>query len=599
MKLYVRPTQNRAELQKIVHEIERGVLGGSKLELAERFTGIAAGVLAYKDGRDKPLELLDQLQSQFQNASTDTPAIAVIAASRERLLTFPGWSILRDMEDAPSSSGNIFPVSAFPPPFCDYIASAAKHIQVDPCAIGTAILATAAGAAQRRFTVTHPSGNGHREALCLYTAIVGDSGERKSAGFNAARCLLEPWEAKQAGSYGTELADYRAQRQAVEARKQSALTTLKSPKDPGDSARDNAETKLQAAERELQAMTPPPDPNFTASGNATPEAICERLQETGGTLLILDPEPNFFSILQGAYSKKGVPANIDVLLESYDGDDLQVIRSGGRRITAKGAHISLCIYAQPDSFTRFYSDPELSGRGMVPRFLVAYMKSMGGKIREDSDVPLDTASQARCADHLAEILDAPLTDEPPSIDWQEDARAEILRYCQTLQDARRPGGSMSAPGDNSYAAKAAGACYRIAGVLHLLSEGIEASDGISTNTVKRAIALHRYFWNARTAERNRATKQTADGYKATLEALLHLTFDAPGIRASCTMSELWRECRCHHRAIFGTETADRERFYNETVPELYAMGYLDTVQRATGKTVDVYLNPACIDLEDE
>lgn len=596
MILYIKPRRNADELRRISKEIARGILGGNKPELAERLTGIAAGVLAYDGTKKKPLEILEQLQKEFPEMSIDSPSVTAIAASRERLETFPGWDILRDVETAPDSS-TAFPVTAFPPPFCDYIASAAEHIQVDPCAIGTAILATAAGAAQRRFCISHPSGNGHREALCLYTAIVGDSGERKSASIKSARCLLEPWEAKQAGSYSTKMADFRAQRQAVEARKQAALATLKSPKDPGDSARTAAETKLHDAEHKLETMKPPSDPNFTASGNATPEAICERLQETGGTLLILDPEPNFFAILQGAYTKKGVPANIDALLESYDGDDLQVIRAGGRRITAKAAHISMCIYAQPDSFTRFYSDPELAGRGMVPRFLAAYMPSMAGKIREDSSTPLDTDAQARCADRLAEILDVPLTDEPPTIGWQEDARAEILRYAQTLQDARRPGGSMSATGDSSYAAKASGACYRIAALLHLLAEGVEAADGISIDTARRAIELHRYFWHCRAGERDRATRMTTDGYKTALETLLELTFDAPVIRGSCTLSELWRECRDHHRAIFGTETADRERFYGETVPELAALGYIDTVPRTRGKAVDVYLNPACIDLE--
>lgn len=596
MILHVTPHHNADELRRISKEIARGILGGNKQELAERLTGIAAGVLAYDGAKKKSLDILEQLQREFSEMSIDSPSVTAIAASRERLETFPGWDILRDVETAPGGSA-AFPVNAFPPPFCDYIASAAEHIQVDPCAIGTAILATAAGAAQHRFTVKHPSGNGHKEALCLFTAIIGESGERKSASIKAARRLLEPWEAKQAGSYGTARADFVARRQAIEAKKQSALATLKSPKDPGDSARDNAETKLQSAERELQAMTPPPDPSFTASGNATPEAIAERLQETGGTLLILDPEPNFFNILAGAYTKKGVPANIDAILECYDGGLLLVIRVGGRRIIVKAAHISMCIYAQPDAFTRFYSDPELAGRGMVPRFLVAYMPSMAGKIREDSSTTLDTAAQDRCADRLAEILDVPLTDDPPAIGWQEDARAEILRYCQTLQDARRPGGSMSATGDSSYAAKASGACYRIAAILHLLAEGTEAADGISVETARRAIELHRYFWNCRAGERDRAARMTADGYKSALEALLHLTFDAPEIRGSCTISELWRECRDHHRAIFGTDRDARERFYAETVPELAALGYLDTVPRTRGKTVDVYLNPACIDLE--
>lgn len=596
MILYIKPRRNADELHRISKEIARGILGGNKQELAERLTGIAAGVLAYNGTKKKPLEILKQLQQEFPEMSIDSPSVTAIAASRERLETFPGWDILRDVETAPGGS-NAFPVNAFPQPFCDYIANAADHIQVDPCAIGTAILATAAGAAQHRFTVAHPCKSGHTEALCLFTAIIGESGERKSASIKTARALLETWKTKQAASYGTARADFVARRQAVEARKQSAIATLKSPKDPGDSARDNAEAKLQAAERELQAMTPPPDPSFTTSGNATPEAIAERLQETGGTLLILDPEPDFFNILQGAYTKKGTPTNLAALLEGYDGDDMEVTRAGGRRITAKAAHISMCVYAQPSAFTRFYSDPEMAERGMIPRFLAAYMPSMAGKIREDHCVRLDKDVQARCADRLAEILDVPLTAAPSVIEWQEDARAEILRYCQTLQDARAPGKSMSATGDSSYAAKASGACYRIAAILHLLAEGVEAADGIGIDTARRAIELHRYFWNCRAGERDRATRMTADGYKTALEALLHLTFDAPGIRGSCTISELWRECRDHHRAIFGTDRDARERFYAETVPELAALGYLDTVPRTRGKTVDVYLNPACIDLE--
>lgn len=126
MILHVTPHRNADELRRISKEIARGILGGNKQELAERLTGIAAGVLAYDGAKKKSLDILEQLQREFPEMSIDSPSVTAIAASRERLETFPGWDVLRDVETAPDSS-TAFPVTAFPPPFCDYIASAAEQ----------------------------------------------------------------------------------------------------------------------------------------------------------------------------------------------------------------------------------------------------------------------------------------------------------------------------------------------------------------------------------------------------------------------------------------------------------------------------------------
>lgn len=595
MILHVTPksAERREFLKRVQKWTELGNISIAKSELVEIAADIPPAALAMDASRERIGAMLDSLSSAFSALPDDNPLSISIQRTAEQLASLPGWDGLRDVDAEPDSSTS-FPFDAFPAIFGEYIHNATEYVQTDAVGVGAAVLAIAAGAAQHRFCVAHPSGNGHKEALCLYICIVGNSAARKSGSFDAVKPLIERWTGERTASYGTALADYRAEHQAVEARKQSALATLKSPKDPGDSAREAAENKLKIAERELEAMKRPPDPDFVTGGNSTLEPIVDRLQETGGTLLMLDSEAHFLDIMRGSYNREGATANIDPLLDAYDGHKIIVTRSG-RRVVIPAAHISVCLYSQPAIFARFFSDYELAGRGMVPRFLPARMKYR--HVYEDYCAPLDENLRDRCAERLAEILDVPLTDDPQAIGWQEDARAEILRYTQTLQDARLPGGSMSAEDDSSFAGKQPGACYRIAAILHLLAEGVEAADGISAETARRAITLHRYFWSTRNTTKAEAARSTREEYAETLEALLHLTFDAPTIRGSCTLSELWRECRDHHAAIFGKDQAARTHFYDETIPELADLGYIYAAPRAKGKTVDVYLSPSCLTLE--
>lgn len=595
MILQVRPTRNRAELQKIVHEIKNKVLYGGKTENANRQDVVSAGVLAFDGNKESPLEILNQFQELFPGMKPDNPILTEIAHSRERLTLFPGWGTLKDVETAPETTVN-FPVDAFPEPFRSYIQNAADHIQIDPGAVGAAVLAASAGAAQHRFTVAHPSGNGHYEHLCLFIVIAADPSERKTSAAKAGRCLLDPFIASQAAAFKAKSADYRAAHDALEAQKQGVLNALRSPKQKTDTESAELPKSLQSYERQLDALTPPPDPSFVVRGNVTPEGLAEHLQRTNGNALIYDDEPDLFNILRGAYTKPGTNPILGVFLNGYDGSRYESRRANGRCISLDCATISMCIFAQEKPFREFVSDPELAGRGMIPRFQSEFVSRT--IIDESSSVPLDSSLKAQCAERLGQILTVPLTNEPPSIGWTEEARKTILQYTQSIQDTRRSGGSMEKSEDASYAAKQPGACYRIAAILHLLTEGTEANDGISRKTAENAVKLHKFFWNSRNAQKQLATRTTTQQYQAILDAVLSLTFDAEEMRGSCTLSEVWRECRAKHRAIFGSDSEARVRFYEEFVPELCALGYLDAEQKR-GQTATIYLNPACIDLESE
>lgn len=593
MILQVRPSRNREKLQKIVHEITLGVLCGDKVENAARQDVVSAGVLAFDGNREKPLEILNQFQALFPGMKPDNPLMAEITKSRERLVTFPGWGALKDVEAAPEASAS-FPVDAFPEPFRSYIQNAAAHIQIDPGAVGAAVLAASAGAAQHRFTVAHPSGNGHYEHLCLFIAIVADPGERKSGASKVGRCLLEPFIDSQAAAFKAKNADYQAQRDTLKAQKQGVLNALSSPRQRTDTENAELPKSVKSYEQQLEMLAPPPDPRFIVSGNTTPEGLAEHLQRTNGNALIYDDEPEIFSILRGAYAKPGTNPIIDIFLNGYDGSRYELHRAGGRIISLDGIAISLCIFAQEKPFREFITDPELAGRGMVPRFQSVFLRRTIAN--ERSKTPLDEGLKSQCIERLTQILNAPFANDPPAIEWTDEAREIALEYGQEIQNTR--GSSMTESGDSSYAAKQPGACYRMAAILHLLAEGTEANDGISRKTAENAVKLHKFFWNSRNAQKQLATRTTAQQYQAILDAVLSLTFDAETMRGSCTRSEVWRECRAKHRAIFGSDSEARVRFYEEFVPELCALGYLDAEQKR-GQTATIYLNPACIDLKSE
>lgn len=559
--------------------------------------------------REKLAAMLKSVEDAFKpkghgdsNLTDDHPAMIATARAAELICAAPEWIALRDVESSAESTLD-FPTASLPPPFREFVESTAAANEVDPAAIAAGVFGVVAGSAAQRFRVYEPflrSVDRFTANLNLFLVIVGKPSQRKSSAFKKSLELLKKGVDAARPAYEEQKIKNAAKTRALNAKRQGLENLLKSVKlsetDSERERKEKAERELEKLERELAAVKPPSDPIFYTGSDTTPEGAVSKLVATNGTLLIADDEPTIFDILKGQYSKPGTGGNVSPLIQSLDGGPLTVTRAG-REIYLPDANTTFFLCAQPASFYEFYSDKRLTGRGFVARCLPIYMKHTPHTARNAAIVDID--AKTKCTERLAEILNVPRTLDPTPIDWTPDA-AEIMKdYCQDIYRTYDPGGSMyDNDADSAFAGKQGANVWRLAAILHLLSEGTEAADGISADCARAAISVHRYFWRARAGVSADASRETATAYKTALETLLELTFDAPTIRGSCTLSEWWQRCRDKHRAIFGTGKEAHEHFVNEIAPELADLGYIYTAPRAKGRAVDVYLSPRCLAFND-
>ena len=424
-----------------------------------------------------------------------------------------GW--LAPTEDVQTEEAitNTFPADIFPPMLERYCNSVAESNQVDRAMIGAAVLATSALCMQGRYMVAYPSGNGHREHLCLYIVIISNPGERKSNTFTPALYPVRKWQNEKQETYKQELAEFTAKSEAKHCEIEGIKRKMASNKTSGEEKSILAD-ELVAMKLEEQELTPPASPSILA-GDTTVEALSNLMELTGETAGIFTDEADFFKIIAGLYNK-GQSGNIGLVLKAYDGTPFDRIRGSGT-VRLRRPLLSMCMFTQPVLFEEAQRNADLQGRGMIGRLLFCEPEVMAGKRNVRCSARVDTEAQEAYKQLLTAFLDMEQKSDQEAlvIEWADDAKETMLDYLQTIEKSMCESDLMQ--GAEDYASKAGGAAIRIAGILHLLW----TSDAgcITKETAERAIKLHGYFF---------LEKLRSMHYKPTREQELHQK-----IRKSC------------------------------------------------------------------
>ena len=418
---------------------------------------------------------------------------ATLQSTTERLYRVQeqgGWLPIVKEEENEEPLSIPFPTDAFPPAIEDYLQSATAHIQVDAAMVFAAALATFALCMQGKYRVSHPSGNGHKEHLCLYIVIVADPGERKSAVFSAVNRPIREWQAEKREKYKFDFAEYDTQKTILEGQRDNLKKKL-SNKQIKPEERATIGDELTAATADLEALQPPVSPEIIAT-DATVEALADLMRLTGETAGVFSDEADFFKILAGLYTG-GQAGNLQLPLKAYDGAPFYLLRRG-RTIGMQRPLLSICLMVQPSLFVETLGNDTLKGRGMVGRLVTCTPKKMAGLRDVRSNVKLNETAYQSYKETMLQFLD---TDQKPDteisvISWSEDAKERMLGYLQTVENSMQAGCPMEEATD--YASKAAGVAIRIAGILHMLWTNY-ASKPISLAVAEKAIAVHTYFFS--------------------------------------------------------------------------------------------------------
>jgi len=337
---------------------------------------------------------------------------------------------------------------------------------------------------------------GWREPVNLFTAVLLEPGNRKSAVFADAMKPLRELEAELIEAARPEVARAQSDRRQDETRLRKLEKTAA---EKGDAEARHEAGNLAA---DLADGAEPVLPRLIVD-DATAEKLGIMLAEQGGRIASMSPEGGVFDLMAGLYSKSGIP-QFGVYLMGHSGDDLITDRVGRKSVRVERP-APTCAYAmQPAVIEGLAENPAFRGRGLLARFLYAAPQSWIGR-REIAPAPVSDATREAYRQAVRALAEV----EGEIVLQLSAGAAALLRDWEAEIEAMlAEGGQMEIMRD--WGAKLAGATLRLAAVLHCVERG--PAGHIEGPTIAAAVEIARYLVPHAEAVLNMmlASEETAD-----------------------------------------------------------------------------------------
>lgn len=310
------------------------------------------------------------------------------------------------------------------------------------------------------------------EPLCLWLATSMPSGAGKSP---ADKLILQAVRAIE--SERVAAMDLENKRNAIrrDAAKDRVMRLSKA---------EGREVEAFEAQMELDAIPPEVDGRLLAD-DATPEALAVLLGRTEERIGIVSTEAELLDMVCGLYGEKGKPANLNVYLKGWSGDDLRIDRKNGQPLHLKRPLVSVAITVQPIALAQLRGNQQAQGRGFVARFMFSAPPDMRGK-RDRSGrraTPIDTVPWEAGLRRLHEA--ARLN---PVTRFTEDSRRLFFAWLDHIEGRIDEGGDLRQLAD--WTSKLIGTTARLAGLIELAETG---SATVDEGSMAAAIHIARYW----------------------------------------------------------------------------------------------------------
>ncbi len=200
---------------------------------------------------------------------------------------------------------------------------------------------------------------GWREPVNLFTAVLLEPGNRKSAVFADAMKPLRELEAELIEAARPEVARAQSDRRQDEAR------LRKLEKTAAEKGRRSRQARHEAGNlaADLAEQAEPVLPRLIVD-DATAEKLGIMLAEQGGRIASMSPEGGVFDLMAGLYSKSGIP-QFGVYLMGHSGDDLITDRVSRKSVRVERPALT-CAYAmQPAVIEGLAENAAFRGRGLL------------------------------------------------------------------------------------------------------------------------------------------------------------------------------------------------------------------------------------------
>lgn len=370
--------------------------------------------------------------------------------------------------------------------FGEYASELAEGLQVSPTMPVLFTLSVLSLALQRKFVVS-PYGDDYAEPVCIWSAILADSGERKSAVIQRLLAPVLLWEAKRKEEMASEI---------TEADTLRAINQRRIEKLQGDAAKEDGPVRRGELVKEIAELREQtPEPKLTPrlfTGDTTAERLQQLLMEYNGRMAVMTDEGGIFSVMAGIYT--GGEAYVDVFLQGYSGTTVRVDRGSRTAIIDKpaltfgiGIQPQLIQDMQPTAKRKFRSS------GLFARFFWGFPASNVGKrnMARRVSISVEVANRYRAA--VLGLLDIqPCTNDlgdesEHGLALANDACEEWIAFAQSIEDNQAEGGRLESMRD--WCAKLPGGALRLAGLLHVAEHGMRNDMVISLETMRRAVTL--------------------------------------------------------------------------------------------------------------
>jgi hypothetical protein len=381
----------------------------------------------------------------------------------------------------------------------------------------------------------------------LYVLTIADSGTGKSPAMRKFTSLIARAEKSRVAKM-TEVRN---------ARRAKLETILK-----GDSTPEEHEE----AKQELATLKKSRPGTRLWVTDATDERLATLMDENGGNMAVWAPEPKFFRVAAGAYTKGGAPAT-DCMLQAYSGDNLRVERQTKPPVCVDRPRLTIAMMTQRKPVEDFLVKTGNDERGELARFLMCTPPDLRGFREPGPEIPNSVYAEAQlCADRLGRLWLAPAQ----VVALSDKARARFGVWEAEHQRRQRPGGPWREP--KEWVSKMPGLVLRLAGLIHA-AEAIDDSGPVARHVpfdaLERGIAITEWGFS-----------QACDVYRVTQENVVARKLDRlrGHLRESPGMlrSELWR----HLKNAMGI---NQTRQLDELLCELETCGELKREKAQPGR----------------
>lgn len=366
-----------------------------------------------------------------------------------------------------------FPLDTLPPVVRNYVKAVSESTAtpIDMCAVAS--LAVIAGTVQGKFKIRGKPD--YHEPLNIYTLIIANPGERKSAIINAMTKFVNEYEREINKGRRAEI-----DRQQIELNAKEKQIKILEGKNKADEA---FELKTECRELEDQQVKP----LRLIADDVTPEALGSLLSDNDGKLSIISAEGGFFDTLAGKYSNT---VSCDIVLKAHSNDPIGVDRKGRQTEYIPEPTLTILMAVQGNVVECMFDNQAFKARGLIARFLYCKPNSMVGH-RSFNTVPIPPIYESAYRDLIYSLLDIK-SAETKIIKLSEEATDAYRAFFEEIESRQQEGNDLSIMTD--FASKLHGAVLRIAGILHCMDyEKLINNDPVSIDTMVNAINIGFYY----------------------------------------------------------------------------------------------------------